>query len=183
MTCYVALLRGINVGGNNLIRMADLKACFVDHGFSKAATYIASGNVVFASDESDRVELVRRIEKMLGATFRYPASVVLRNQKQMREIVDRAPKGFGASPAKYRYYVIFLKEPLRAAAAIKSVPVKDGVDQAHAGPGVLYHSRLNSKATQSRLSRIVGLPVYQSMTIRNWNTTTRLLQMMEGLDQ
>jgi len=61
-----------------------------------------------------------------------------------------------------------------------SVLTKPGVDQAHAGVGVLYFSRLISKASQSRLSRIVSLPVYQSMTIRNWNTTTALLKMMES---
>jgi uncharacterized protein (DUF1697 family) len=63
---------------------------------------------------------------------------------------------------------------------IKTVPVKEGADQAHAGVGVLYFSRLIRKASQSRLSRIVSLPIYQSMTTRNWNTTTKLLRMIEG---
>ena len=53
--------------------------------------------------------------------------------------------------------------------------------QAHAGPGVLYFSRLISKASQSRLSKIVSSPIYKSVTIRNWNTTTKLLQMMDAL--
>ena len=57
--------------------------------------------------------------------------------------------------------------------------MKEGVDQAFAGTAVLYFSILISKATQSHISRIAGLPVYQSMTIRNWNTTTKLLAMME----
>jgi uncharacterized protein (DUF1697 family) len=61
-----------------------------------------------------------------------------------------------------------------------SVSIKEGVDQAFAGNGVLYFSRLISKATQSRLARIIGTPVYQSMTIRNWNTTTKLLNMIEA---
>lgn len=59
-----------------------------------------------------------------------------------RQIVTRAPEGFGDHPAKYRYDVIFLKEPLTASAALKSVPTKQGVDRAHAGSGVLYFSRL-----------------------------------------
>jgi uncharacterized protein (DUF1697 family) len=67
---------------------------------------------------------------------------------------------------------------LTTSAAMKSVPIKQGVDEAHAGPGVLYFSRLVSKAAQSRLSKIVSMPMYKSMTIRNWNTTTKLLQMM-----
>ena len=63
---------------------------------------------------------------------------------------------------------------------MKSVKIKEGVDEAHAGSGVLYFSRLTSKASQSYLTRIIGLPVYQDMTIRNWNTTTKLLALMEA---
>jgi uncharacterized protein (DUF1697 family) len=62
---------------------------------------------------------------------------------------------------------------------MKSVSTKPGVDTAHKGKGVLYFSRLASKAAQSRLTRIVGLAVYKRLTLRNWNTTTRLLSLME----
>jgi uncharacterized protein (DUF1697 family) len=180
MSQYVALLRGINVGGNNLIKMTELKACFESQGFRDVVTYIQSGNVLFSASASKSAKLTQKIEKVLGATFDYRASVVLRSQKQLREIVERAPKGFGANAAKYRYDVIFLKEPLSAAVAMKSVLLKEGVDQAFAGAGVLYFSRLISKASQSKLSRLVSQPVYQSMTIRNWNTTTKLLRLLEG---
>jgi uncharacterized protein (DUF1697 family) len=176
---YVALLRGINVGGNNLIKMAELKACFEKQGFRGVATYIQSGNVLFTSGDSGN-ELCRRIEAVLTKTFDYRASVVLRTRKQLKDIVERAPDGFGAQPAKYRYDVIFLKAPLTATTAMKSVLTRPGVDQAHAGSGVLYFSRLISKASQSRLSKIVSLPIYQNMTIRNWNTTTKLLQLMDA---
>jgi len=178
MPSYVALLRGINVGGKNLIKMPALKACFEANGFEDVATYIQSGNVLFGSP-ARASELANMIEEVLGREFGYAATVVVRNRTQMRTIVERAPKGFGAEPAKYRYDVIFLKEPLTAKAAMTSVPTKPGVDQAHAGTGVLYFSRLISKATQSRLSRIVSSPIYPSVTIRNWNTTTKLLRMME----
>jgi uncharacterized protein (DUF1697 family) len=180
MSQYVALLRGINVGGKNLIKMPALRACFENHGFRDVVTYIQSGNVLFTSAASAHDKLAREIEDMLTARFNYRASVVLRTRKQMQDIVRRAPDEFGAHPTRYRYDVIFLKEPLTASAAMKSMPVKEGVDQAHGGVGVLYFSRLISKASQSRLSRIVSLPIYQSMTIRNWNTTTKLLRMMEG---
>jgi uncharacterized protein (DUF1697 family) len=173
----VALLRGINVGGRNLIKMPALRACFEANGFGDVATYIQSGNAVFTAPSAS--ELTRRIEAMLAAAFDYVPTVVVRNRKQMRAVVDRAPKGFGAEPAKYRYDVIFLKEPLVAKVAMRSVPTKPGVDEAHAGTGVLYFSRLTARATQSRLSKIVSSPIYPSVTIRNWNTTTRLLTLME----
>jgi uncharacterized protein (DUF1697 family) len=178
MSRYVALLRGINVGGNNLIKMAALKACFEKHGFSDVVTYIQSGNVVFSAREAKSEALAPKIERVLGATFGYAASIVLRSRRQMQAVVDRAPDGFGAEPGQYRYNVIFLRPALSAAMAMKSVTTAPGVDQAHAGAGVLYFAHLISKASRSRLSRLVSMPVYQDMTIRNWNTTTALLRMM-----
>jgi uncharacterized protein (DUF1697 family) len=181
MSRYVALLRGINVGGKNLIKMTALKECFEKHGFREVATFIASGNVIFeAAARSKPAALVEEIEGILAATFAgYPASIVLRSARQMREIVDEAPAGFGGEPAKYRYDVVFLKDPVKSKTAIESVVTREGVDRVYAGPGVIYTSRLASRATQSRLNKIASLPIYKSMTIRNWNTTTRLQQLME----
>jgi len=177
---YVALLRGINVGGNHLIKMVALKACFEAQGLRDVATYIQSGNVVFTAGASRPDGIARRLEAALAATFDCRTRVMLRTEKEMAAIVARAPKGFGAQPQKYRYDVIFLNPPLTAAAALADVPTRPGVDQARAGSGVLYFSRLISKASQSRLARVVSLPIYKSMTIRNWRTTTTLLQMMSG---
>jgi uncharacterized protein (DUF1697 family) len=178
MSTYVALLRGINVGGKNMIRMPALKAAFEAEGFEDVVTYIQSGNVVFSSSERRAAALTDRIEAMLAGAFDYVPTVVVRSRTQMRAIVDKAPKGFGSQPATYRYDVIFLKEPLTAKAAIASVSTNPAVDAAHAGPGVLYFSRLTAKATASRMGRIVGSPIYPSVTIRNWNTTTKLLSLM-----
>lgn len=179
MDRYVALLRGINVGGNNVIRMADLQACFEGGGFEEVRTYIQSGNVVFTSPKARLADLTGRIEEMLRDRFAIPASVVVRSRRQMRDIVARAPEGFGSEPTAYRYDVIFLKPPLTVAAAIQRVKTKEGVDTAATGPGVLYFSRLIARATQSQLARIVSDPVYQRLTIRNWNTTATLAEMMD----
>jgi uncharacterized protein (DUF1697 family) len=180
MTRYVALLRGINVGGRNRIVMADLRACFEGQGFGDVSTYIQSGNVLFTAPKSKGDALVDGIEATLAETFDYSATVVLRTLEQMRGIVSRAPAGFGTQPTRYRYDVLFLKKPLTASEAMESVPAREGVDEMHPGAGVLYYSRLASEASRSRLSRLVSLPSYQRITIRNWNTTTKLLELMEG---
>jgi len=112
MARYVALLRGINVGGKNPVAMAELRACLEELGLEDVATYIQSGNVVFGSSGSGPTELTERIEKTLAATFGYEASIVLRSRQQMRAIVGRAPTGFGDDADRYRYDVIFLKAPL-----------------------------------------------------------------------
>jgi uncharacterized protein (DUF1697 family) len=177
---FVALLRGINVGGNNLIRMPALKACFEAQGLCQVTTYIQSGNVVFA-DASHPDALTARLETALSRTFAYRARVAVRSLDEMKQIVARAPRGFGKRPAAYRYDVVYLKEALSAKEALKSIPAKPGVDRVVAGGGVLYCSRLISKAAQSGMSRVVGTPAYQNMTIRNWNTTTKLLDLMENI--
>lgn len=178
-TQYLALLRGINVGGNNIIKMSDLKTCFQSMGLTDVLTYIQSGNVLFKSADKDKAKLTTKIEAGLTERFRYEARLVVVTHKQLKQAVEEAPRGFGKSPDKFRYDVIFLKEPLTPKEAMKSISVKEGVDNAYAGKGVLYFSRLISKATQSHLTRIIGMPVYRSMTIRNWNTTTKLLALME----
>ncbi|HYZ90824.1 MAG TPA: DUF1697 domain-containing protein [Actinomycetota bacterium] len=174
---YVALLRGINVGGKNLISMPALKASFEDLGFTNVSTYIQSGNVLF-DGTGKASDLTRRIEAAISKAFGVEIAVVLRSRKQMAKIVTSAPKGFGSDPVTFRYDVTFLKEPLRATAALTSLSLKEGVDLAWPGPGVLYTSRLAAKATQSRLGRIVGTPIYKQMTIRNWNTTTKLRALL-----
>jgi len=162
-----------------LIKMVELKACFEGEGFSAVRTYIQSGNVLFDSPALGRAKLTQRVETAIAMAFSIKAAALVRSRAELQTVVNHAPSGFGKRSG-YRYDVLFLKEPLKAAAALKDVPLREGVDQASAGKGVLYFSRLISRATQSRLSKLVTLPMYKSMTIRNWNTTTKLLQLMQG---
>lgn len=175
---WLALLRGINVGGKNVIRMAALRSCFEAEGFRDVVTYIQSGNVIFRAPETAPGALTTRIEEMLASAFGYQARIALRSREQLEAVVAGAPAGFGSQPDRYRYDTLFLRPPLTASAAMEEVLVRPGVDEAWAGEGVLYFSRLISQASRSYLSRLVSMPVYQDMTIRNWNTTTRLLQLM-----
>ncbi len=177
MARFAALLRGINVGGKNLIKMSALKACFEEHGFEDVTTYIQSGNVLFSA-KGRGSELTSRVERALSVRFGADIPVVVRSRKQLQQIVDGAPEGFGDEPAEFRYDVLFLKEPLTAEEALAVVPRKAGVDEVSAGASVLYFSRLIRKATQSQLTRVIGMPIYKSMTVRNWNTTTKLLALM-----
>jgi len=181
MPRYVALLRGINVGGKNPIPMAALKACFEDAGFEEVGTYIQSGNVVFTGPASNQAALTDRVEWTIRNAFaHYEASVVVKSRSQMRAVVDAAPKGFGKEPAKYRYDVCFLKPSVRAKQVVASLPTKEGVDRIWAGSGVVYFSRLTSRATSSRMNRVASLPAYKQMTIRNWNTTTKLRELLDA---
>lgn len=180
---YLALLRGINVGGNNIIKMIDLKSCFEKMGFEKVKTYIQSGNVIFQSSEKNSEKLTAQIEKTLSKQFNYHGRAVVVSQQQLKNILKQAPAKFGSNPEKYRYNFLFLKPPLTAAEAFPQLSIKPGVDEAHFSKSepVLYFQNLIAKATSSHLSKIIKLPIYKNLTIRNWNTTTKLAKLMEEL--
>lgn len=175
-TRYVALLRGINVGGNNLIRMPALVAAFIDAGHGNVSTYIQSGNVLFTASERDPRKLEASVENMLQVTFNLPIRVVVRSHQELADTVAAAPKDHG-SPL-LRSDVIFLKHPLTVEDALAVFPEpREGVDSLAPGPAAIFFSRVDAHASKSRLSKIVGTPNYQLMTIRNWRTTTKLLEL------
>ena len=90
MAAYIALLRGINVGGKNIIKMAELKQVFEAIGLCEVKTYIQSGNVLFRSNEEEE-PLRKRIENEIELTFGFPVSVVLRTAAEMERISFNCP--------------------------------------------------------------------------------------------
>jgi uncharacterized protein (DUF1697 family) len=177
MIRYVALLRGINVGGNNIIKMVDLKTCFVEMGFVNVVTYIQSGNVLFDSNDTNQFQLIQQIEKGLSESFNYNSKIVLLSQQLLNQLINTAPQGFGVYPDEYRYDVIFLKQPLTSEEALSKIKTKEGVDFVTTGNGVLYFSRLSNMSSQSQMTKMIGTAIYKEMTIRNWNTTTKLAEL------
>lgn len=180
---YIALLRGINVGGKNRVPMADLRAVLEGLGFAHVATYIASGNVVLDADRGAE-DVAALIEEALPRHFELDdgrVRVLVIPQAQLQAIVDNRPAGFGAEPDRFHSDVIFLLG-LDAADALAQFSPRDGVDSVWAGDGVVYSQRLSAERTRSRLSKVMGTPAYASMTIRNWNTTTALLAMAAAGD-
>lgn len=176
---YVALLRGINVGGNNIVRMADLRAALEAAGFADVATYIQSGNVVFSAEKTATGELARRVDAALAEAFGYAARSHVLSREDFAGVVGGKPAGFGDNPGEYRYDVLFCRPPLVPAEALKSIVPRAGVDEISAGRHVLYFARLMAQATRSTIRNIIAMPMYQDMTIRNWATTTRLKAMLD----
>lgn len=178
-TRYVALLRGINVGGKNKIPMADLRDLFEKAGHTEVASYIQSGQVVFTSG-TPAAALEADLERAITERFDLQVPVVVVTHAKLRTVVRKAPAGFGQSPDTFHSDVIFLKKPLTPAKAMDVVRLREGVDQVWSANGVLYFARLSEQRTRSLLSRIVGTPQYQLMTIRSWSTTVKLLSMLEA---
>jgi uncharacterized protein (DUF1697 family) len=181
MSTYVVLLRGINVGGKNKVPMADLRGCLEELGFSNVSTYIASGNVILESDERPD-EVGAQIEAALPARFRLDSELIkalVLSHDQLKAIIDNKPGGFGEQPDTYLSDAIFLIG-IDLDEAMSVFSPREGVDHVWPGDGVFYSQRLSAQRTKSRLGKIVGAPAYRSMTIRSWNTTTKLLELLEN---
>ena len=183
MDTYVVLIRGINVGGKNIVPMAGLRNCLEEQGFSNVSTYIASGNVILKSDKrADEVKV--QIERVLSENFKLNDGFVkvwVLTHSQLQAIIENKPKGFGEQPDAYHSDVIFLMG-VDAALAMSAFDPREGVDHVWPGEGVIYSQRLSAQRTKSRLNKIMAAPVYKSMTIRNWNTTTQLLEILAKME-
>ena len=179
MLTYVILIRGINVGGKNKVPMAGLRKCLEELGYSDVATYIASGNVILRSDKRAK-EVKAQIEGILPENFELDdefIKVLVLTHNQFQSVIDNKPQGFGEQPEKYHSDAIFLMD-IDTAEAMPAFDPREGVDKVWPGDGVIYSQRLSAQRTKSRLSKIMGTPAYKSMTIRNWNTTTKLLEIL-----
>jgi uncharacterized protein (DUF1697 family) len=181
VTRYLVLLRGINVGGRNKVRMATLRELLESHGHTDVSTYIASGNVILSSDQT-AAAIKRELEDALPKAFKLDSeliAVLVLTQAQLRAVVRDRPKGFGDHPETYHSDAIFLMG-IDAPTAMKVFDPQPGVDAVWPGKGVIYSQRLSAERTRTRLGKIVGTPAYRSMTIRSWATTTALLDRMEA---
>ena len=179
MTAYLVLLRGINVGGKNKVPMAELRKVLEDAGFENVSTYIASGNVFLDADLSAS-KVADTIEAALPKAFKLDSSIVrvaVLSAAELDAVVKNRPRGFGAEPAKYHSDAIFLMG-IDADEAMAVFSPRDGVDKVWPGKGVIYHQRLSAERTRSRMGRIAGTPLYASLTIRSWQTTLALQDLM-----
>jgi uncharacterized protein (DUF1697 family) len=175
---YAALLRGINVGGNSIIKMADLKNALTECGFIKVSTYIQSGNVIFESEENNSNEILKNIEGCLSTRFSYNSTIILKNFEQLKKIVAEVP-GDWNKRSDLRCYVAFIGGQVSIRDIVRDIKLKEGIDFLKAGEGVLYMSTLLSGLTKSSYTKLAALPVYKDISIRNYNTTRKLLTLME----
>jgi uncharacterized protein (DUF1697 family) len=183
MNTYAVLLRGVNVGGKNKVSMPTLVKYLEDLGYAKVSTYIASGNIILDSGKSAG-DVKTQIESSLTKSFKLDSDlikVLVLSRHQLQVVIDDRPAGFGDQPEKYHSDAIFLMD-IDVAEAMPIFNPREGVDAIWPGDGVIYSQRLSSERTKSRLSKIMSSPLYKSMTIRNWNTTTKLLDLLKDRD-
>jgi uncharacterized protein (DUF1697 family) len=172
MTDYVALLRGVNVGGIT-IRSADLRALFLELGLGDARTFLASGNVRFTSDD-ERSTLKGRIEKALGERFGYEAWIVLVTCDELRDALAAFP--FDAADASRQPYLVFcadaaVRDELRGLA----MRLDAGIDPVEPGPGVLFWNPVRGDSTSTPFAKQLARARWKAVT------TTRNIRTIEKI--
>jgi uncharacterized protein (DUF1697 family) len=180
MHTWLVLLRGINVGGNNVIAMADLRHSFADMGFHEPATYIQSGNVLVGARSKPTLDDVRRIEAELSKRFGYAARIVVRDRAQMRRLVREIPAEWDPGNTSTRYYVLFPVAGVRPRDIVREVTPKPEVEAVAAGAYAVYWSAPFATLTRSTMAKLATSPVYKQVTVRNLNTTLKLCSLMEA---
>ncbi len=177
---YVALLRGINVGGNGMISMAALKKTFERLGFGDVRTYINSGNVIFTTRAVSPVPLAKRIEDGIGEDFGFPVKVVLRTRDDMVALLKVLPNTW-QHDEQAQCHVMFLSREIDAPTILSALPSNPSVDTVRYTPGAVLWRIDRSQATRSRMTKIVGTAIYKNMTIRNANTVRKVHALMEDV--
>lgn len=174
---YIALLRGINVGGKNKVAMSDLKACFEAAGFLNVVTYINSGNVIFDSEEQGIIELSKSCEDILEKRFGFLISVAIIDVNTLKETLEHAPKWWGDDPGS-KHNAIFVIQPASAEDVIEDAgKIKPEYERLYAYKAVIFWSAPIDTFSHTRWSKVTGTKAYKSITIRNANTTRKLLEL------
>ncbi len=173
---YIALLRGINVGGNNKVAMRDLKQCFEQIGFANVVTYINSGNVIFESEKIDATNLIAKCEVAIEKQFGFHVVCSVISSQQLLEAVNHAPKWWNTGDAKHN--AIFVIAPKKAEDIVTEIgEAKPGYEKIAVYHPIIFWSAPVVTFSRTRYSKIVGTKSYQSVTIRNANTTLKLAAM------
>jgi uncharacterized protein (DUF1697 family) len=182
MTVIISMLRGVNVGGHNKIKMEALRALYESLKLRDAQTYVQSGNVIFRTDERDIARLTRRIEDGIERKFGFRPDVILRTAAEMRDIVARNPfaKRRGIEPGKL--LVSFLASDPDDEGRKKLRQMKCDPEEMRIEGRELYiyfpNGMGRSKLPWAGMDKMLKTPA----TGRNWNSVTKMLEMAETME-
>lgn len=175
---YIALFRGINVGGKNKVDMKKLKSLFERIGFEKVITYINSGNVIFKSPEVNESELAGVIEQAVKDEFQLDLKIAVINSNLLNDICREIPSAW-VKNEEMRTDVIFLWEKYNSPEVLNIIKCSD-VDNVKYVPGALLWNVKERDYTKSNIVKIIGTDLYKHITIRNVNTVRKLHEIINN---
>jgi uncharacterized protein (DUF1697 family) len=174
---YVALLRGINVGGKTLIKMADLKACLEDLGLGAVSTYIASGNVLFETGRRSAAKLETEIERAVEQRFELPVKVVVLDRPSYARIVEAVPMSW-VGDESVRANVAFVRRGIHTNEVVRDLEPDPRVEEVKAIDGAILWATKRTALNRSVMRKLIGGAVYKELTVRNLNTTLKLHELL-----
>lgn len=183
MKTYIAILRGINVSGKNIIRMAELAELLKGIGFENVQTYIQSGNVIFNYHESAPEVITATIQKMIFENFQFRVPVIVLTFGELEIVIAGNPFIDEPTVDKSKLHVTFLSKIPDLEKIEKALQILNPPDEIHAGekafyiycPGGYGRTKFNNGFFEKKLGTIA--------TTRNWNTTLELLRLAKNNNQ
>ncbi|PFS59481.1 DUF1697 domain-containing protein [Bacillus cereus] len=178
MTIYIALLRGINVGGHKVIKMAYLKQMFESIGLKQVKTYIQSGNIVFES-EKDIGFLNKRIQSEIKNVFDFDVPVMLRTRDEFINTIKRCPYEVDSLLEGESIHVAFLANELSEKEIDQLLMQKNETEDCFIHEKVVYLFFKNSIRNSKLMNQFQKLQT--PATIRNWRTVNKLKVIVESM--
>ena len=173
---YLVLIRGINAGSKNAIKMEKLKKIFENMKFSNVETFIQTGNVFIKDYNNDKQKLSKKIEKNLSIEMKNEIKIKVLNINELNNIIKNVPEGFGGNNDKFKYDIMFLIEPLTTKEIMKELIILENEDEIYEGKNVFYIKRSSKKLTGSYISQIANK--WSNITVRNLKITTELYELL-----
>lgn len=176
---YVALLRGINVGGNNKIDMKLLKLSFETAGMNDVVTYINTGNIIFTHNSQSKTELSRILEEAIHHDFRLQIKVVILSIVDVSGIMNAVPETW-RNDKDMKSDVMFLWDEIDNESVLEKLVIKPDIDTVKYVPGAILWSIDKKNITRSGMTKIIGTKLYKQVTVRNVNTVRKIYELMQA---
>jgi uncharacterized protein (DUF1697 family) len=178
----ISMLRGVNVGGHNKIKMEELRALYASLKLRDAQSYVQSGNVIFRTDERDLAVVTKRVQGGIERKFGCTTDVICRTVAEMRDVIARNPfaKRRGIEPSKL--LVVFLANEPGAEARASLLRIDTKPEELRIDGRELYiyfpNGQARPKMSWAAVNKALGTPG----TGRNWNSVMKMLEMAEKLE-
>jgi uncharacterized protein (DUF1697 family) len=177
MRKYIALLRGVNVGGKNRVEMKKLTTVFENLGFTNITTYLNSGNVIFESKENQRAKLISAIESGLAKNFAFAIQVVIRDSKSIKELAAAIPATW-QNDEQQKTDILFLRDEFSNKTSVKLIEQTKDIDHVIYTGGAIIWNINRPEYRKSGMNKFIGTALYKNMTARNVNTVRKLAELL-----
>lgn len=181
MPVYISLLRGINVGGNKKIKMAELKTLYETMGFTSVSTLLQSGNVVFESDSADVDQIGSTIESSIEQHYGFQSKIIMRTRDQWQAVIDNHPYSADQLTEPSKILIAFLQDVANSDAFNTLLEAHTGPEIIHNGGQELYIFYPNGMGRSKLDHSFIERKLKITTTGRNWNTVNKLLKLAESL--